>query len=86
MSEFIEILPKIEPTNHMSTNQRGVVCGTKENPGGLVPQGKDLQKKNSRLMPLLINQIQEQGPRGNIVGVLFVWHGDGVVCTHKHCI
>jgi len=29
----------------MSTNQCGVVCGTKENPEGLVPQGKDLQKK-----------------------------------------
>jgi len=30
----------------MSTNQRGVVCGTKESPEGLVPQGKDLQKKS----------------------------------------
>ena len=85
MSEFIEILPKIEPIDHMSTNQRGVVCGTKENPRGLVPQGKD-QQNFFRLIPLLINQIQEQGPRGNIVGVLFDWHGDGVVCTHKHCI
>jgi len=45
MSEFIEILPKIEPIDHMSTNQRGVVCGTKENPRDLVPQGKNLQKK-----------------------------------------
>jgi len=30
----------------MSTNQRGVVYGTKENREGLVLQGKDLQKKN----------------------------------------
>ena len=85
MSEFIEILPKIEPIDYMSTNQRGVVCGTKENPKGLVPQGKD-QQKFFRLIMLLINHIQEQGSRGNIVGVLFYWHGDGMVCTHKHCI
>jgi hypothetical protein len=41
-----QILPKMEPIDHMSTNQRGVVCGTKENSRDLVPQGnKDLQKK-----------------------------------------